>query len=109
MVQVGHNTRIGAHSLICGCVGIAGSSTIGKHCVLAGGSGIGGDNPVTLCDGVILTARTVASQSVDKPGVYSGTILFHEHGKWRRNALRFSGLDDLFKRVKKLEAGQQRD
>lgn len=105
-VQVGHNSRIGAHSLICGCVGIAGSSVIGKHCVLAGGSGVGGDKPVTLCDGVVLTACTTASQSVDKPGVYSGSIVFHEHGKWRRNALRFNVLDDLFKRVKKLEAGQ---
>ncbi len=108
-VQVGHNSKIGAHSLICGCVGIAGSSVIGKHCVLAGGSGVGGDKPVTLCDGVVLTACTTASQSIDKPGVYSGSIVFHDHGKWRRNALRFNGLDDLFKRVKKLEAGTQRE
>ena len=40
LVQIGHNSRIGAHSLICGCVGIAGSSVIGKHCVLAGGAGV---------------------------------------------------------------------
>jgi len=106
-VQIGHNSRIGAHSLICGCVGIAGSSVIGKHCVLAGASSVGGDKPVTLCDGVVLTACTTASQSVDKPGVYSGSIVFHEHGKWRRNALRFNALDELFKRVKKLEAGQR--
>jgi UDP-3-O-[3-hydroxymyristoyl] glucosamine N-acyltransferase len=53
----------------------------------------------------MVTAYTPVTQSVDKPGVYSGTIVFHEHGKWRRNALRFNALDDLFKRVKKLEAG----
>ncbi len=102
-VQIGHNCRIGAHTLICGCVGIAGSTTIGRHCVFAGGAGAGGDKPVDICDGVIVTARTVISQSVDKPGVYSGTIIFHEHGKWRRNALRFAGLDELFRRVKQLE------
>ncbi len=103
-VQIGHNCRIGAHTLICGCVGIAGSTVIGKHCVFAGGAGAGGDNPITVCDGVVVTARTVLSQSVDKPGVYSGTIIFHEHGKWRRNALRFANLDELFRRVKKLES-----
>ena len=102
-VQIGHNCRVGAHTLICGCVGIAGSTTIGKHCVFAGGSGAGGDKPVDICDGVVVTARTVISQSVSTPGVYSGTIIFHEHGKWRRNALRFAGLDELFRRVKKLE------
>ena len=46
-VQVGHNCRVGAHSLLCGCVGIAGSSVIGRHCVLAGGVGVGGSKP---CD-----------------------------------------------------------
>jgi UDP-3-O-[3-hydroxymyristoyl] glucosamine N-acyltransferase len=103
-VQIGHNSRIGAHSLLCGCVGVAGSSVIGKHCMLAGGSGVGGDKPVTLCDGVIVSACTTITQSVSKPGVYSGSIVFHEHNAWRRNALRFTGLDKLFKRVAKLES-----
>ncbi len=104
-VQIGHNCRIGAHTLICGCVGIAGSTVLGKHCVLAGASSIGGDQPITLCEGVVVTACTTISQSVDQPGVYSGSIVFHEHGKWRRNAMRFFALDDLFKRVRRLEKG----
>lgn len=102
-VQVGHNTRIGAHSIICGKVGIVGSSVIGKHCVLAGGAGIGGDGPVELCDGVVVTVCTIITQSVDKPGTYSGVGLFSEHSRWRRNALRTRELDGLFKRVKRLE------
>jgi UDP-3-O-[3-hydroxymyristoyl] glucosamine N-acyltransferase len=108
-VQIGHNCRVGAHSLLCGCVGLAGSSVIGKHCVLAGGVGVGGDKPVTLCDGVTATAYTAITQSVSKPGVYSGSIVFHEHGKWRRNALRFLALDELFKRVKAIETRSERD
>ena len=102
-VQIGHNCRVGAHTLLCGMVGLAGSTTIGKHCVFAGRSGAGGDHPIDVCDGVIVSACSVLSQSVDKPGMYSGSMLFHEHSKWRRNALRFASLDDLFKRVKKLE------
>ncbi|MDG2278977.1 MAG: UDP-3-O-(3-hydroxymyristoyl)glucosamine N-acyltransferase [Pseudomonadales bacterium] len=103
LVQVGHNCRIGAHTLICGVVGLAGSTTVGKHCVFAGRSGAGGDQPVVICDGVVVSSCTVISQSVDKPGVYSGSMLFHEHNKWRRNALRFASLNELFKRVRKLE------
>ncbi len=107
LVQIGHNCRIGAHTLLCGVVAIAGSSTVGKHCVFAGRAGIGGDHPIDICDGVIVSSNTTISQSVDTPGVYSGSILFHEHNKWRRNALRFSALDDLFKRVRRLEKKQR--
>ncbi len=105
--QVGHNCHIGAHSMLCGMVGLAGSTRLGRHNVFAGGAGAGGDRPVETCDGVMVSARTVITQSVDKPGIYSGTILFHEHSKWRRNALRFTGLDELFRRVGKLERGQE--
>ena len=102
-VQIGHNCHIGAHSLLCGQVGFAGSTAIGRHCVFGGRSGAGGDHPVTICDNVMVSSCTVISQSVERPGIYSGSMLFHEHGKWRRNALRMSSLDDLFKRVKRLE------
>ena len=102
-VQIGHNCIVGAHSLLCGMVGFAGSTTVGKHCVFGGRSGAGGDHPVDVCDGVMVSSCTVLSQSVDKPGIYSGSMLFHEHSKWRRNALRFASLDELFKRVKRLE------
>ena len=37
LVQIGHNCEIGDHTLICGCVGIVGSTKIGRHCVFAGG------------------------------------------------------------------------
>ena len=32
LIQIGHNVRIGRHTAIAGCVGIAGSATIGAHC-----------------------------------------------------------------------------
>jgi UDP-3-O-[3-hydroxymyristoyl] glucosamine N-acyltransferase len=102
-VQIGHNCRIGAHSLSCGCVGVAGSSDVGQHCVLAGQVGVGGDGPISICDGVMVSAATAVTQSIDKPGVYSGGTLLQAHNRWRRNALRMHALDVLFKRVAKLE------
>ncbi|HEY1610250.1 MAG TPA: UDP-3-O-(3-hydroxymyristoyl)glucosamine N-acyltransferase, partial [Paraburkholderia sp.] len=32
LVQIGHNCRVGAYTVIAGCAGIAGSTTIGRHC-----------------------------------------------------------------------------
>ena len=103
LVQIGHNCKIGDHSLICGTVGLAGSTEIGRHCVLAGGTGVGGKNPVKICDQVVISARTTVTQSIDKPGVYSGALIATDHATWLRNATRFMALSDLFKRVKKLE------
>ena len=37
-IQVAHNVRIGAHTAMAGCVGIAGSARIGKHCTVGGGA-----------------------------------------------------------------------
>jgi UDP-3-O-[3-hydroxymyristoyl] glucosamine N-acyltransferase len=103
LVQIGHNCKIGDHSLICGAVGLAGSTEVGRHCMLAGGSGVAGKNPVKICDGVILSVKTTVSQSIDKPGTYSGAIIATEHATWLRNAVKFNALGDLFKRVKRLE------
>ena len=102
-VQIGHNCVIGSHTVICGCCGIVGSTTIGAHCVLGGGVGVGGDGPITLCDGVTVSGMTHVSRSIDKPGVYSGGVLHAETRTWKRNALRFTRLDELAKRVRKLE------
>ncbi len=105
-VQIGHNCRIGRHTLICGCVGIVGSTVIGDHCVFAGGSGVGGDGPVEICNGVVVSAMTHISQSVDTPGVYSGSVLATSNRQWKRNALRLLRLDELAKRLTALERRQ---
>ena len=102
-VQIGHNCHIGAHSVICGCVGIVGSSQIGRHCVLAGGVGIGGSSPITICDGVTISGMTHVSGSIDEPGIYSGGVLHSKTRHWKRNALRLQNLDALFRRVARLE------
>ncbi|HEX7036854.1 MAG TPA: UDP-3-O-(3-hydroxymyristoyl)glucosamine N-acyltransferase [Pseudomonadales bacterium] len=102
-VQIGHNCRIGAHSVICGCVGIVGSTRIGRHCVLAGGVGIGGDRPIELADRVVVSGMTHVSASITQPGIYSGGVLHSPSLQWKRNALRFGRLDELGRRVAALE------
>lgn len=102
-VQIGHNCHIGAHSVICGCAGIVGSTRIGRHCVLAGGVGIGGDRPIELTDRVVVSGMTHVSASISEPGIYSGGVLHSPSLAWKKNALRFSRLDELNRRVARLE------
>ena len=102
-VQIGHNVRVGAHSVICGCVGIVGSTRIGRHVVLAGGVGVGGDGPIEICDQVVVSGMTHVSSSISEPGIYSGGVIHSPTRRWKRNALRLLRLDDLFRRVARLE------
>ncbi len=66
LVQIAHNCRIGAHTAIAGCAGIAGSAVIGRHCVIGGGVGVVGH--VTLADGVTVTGMTLITKSSREPG-----------------------------------------
>ncbi len=101
-VQVAHNVFIGAHTAIAGCVGISGSARIGRHCRLAGGVGVVGH--LEIADRVTVTAMSMVTRSITKPGTTwsAGTPLM-ENTHWRRNAVRMKQLDDLSSRLSKLE------
>ena len=109
LVQIGHNCEIGDHTLICGCVGIVGSTKIGRHCVFAGGSGVGGATPIEICDNVVVSVVTTITQSITEPGVYSSGTLHNLTSRWKRNAIRFQNLDGLARRVARLESRQRRE
>lgn len=99
-IQVGHNVRIGAHTAIAGCTGISGSTVIGEHCMIGGMVGIAGH--LTICDKVVITGLSLVSASISKPGYYSGSLAIDESTRFRKNAARFSRLDDLARQVKRL-------
>jgi UDP-3-O-[3-hydroxymyristoyl] glucosamine N-acyltransferase len=99
-IQIGHNVRIGAHTAIAGCTGVSGSTTIGRNCMIAGMVGIAGH--LSICDGAVITGRTLVSRSIQAPGVYSGGLPMDEARRWRRNSARFRHLDELAKRVESL-------
>ncbi|MCW8128486.1 UDP-3-O-(3-hydroxymyristoyl)glucosamine N-acyltransferase [Microbulbifer halophilus] len=100
-VQIAHNVQIGDYSAIAACSAVAGSATIGKHCTLAGGAGVVGH--VTVADGSHITARTLVTKSIDSAGSYSSGTPFSDSRNWRRNAVRYSQLDQMARRLKVLE------
>ena len=100
-IQIAHNVRIGEHTAIAGCVGIAGSTTIGRHCTIAGGVGITGQ--LEIADNVHITATSLVTQSISESGAYSSGTPLQENAKWQRNYVRFAQLDDMAKRLKRIE------
>jgi len=100
-VQIAHNVRIGENTAMAAYAGIAGSTTIGKNCVFAGQAGAVGH--ITVGDGVVAMARCTISKSTPKAGSYSSGLLMSETSAWRKNAVRFGQLDDMARRLKKLE------
>jgi UDP-3-O-[3-hydroxymyristoyl] glucosamine N-acyltransferase len=100
-VQIGHNVRVGEHTVIAGCAGISGSATVGRRCMIGGMVGIAGH--LEICDDVAFTGRTMVSSSIRQPGVYSSALHADEARSFRRNAARFQKLDELARRVRRLE------
>jgi UDP-3-O-[3-hydroxymyristoyl] glucosamine N-acyltransferase len=101
LVQIGHNVRVGAHSAFAGCVGVAGSAKIGRHCTAGGGAIILGH--LELVDHVHITAATVVTRSILKPGQYSGAFPFDDNAAWEKNAATLRQLHGLRDRLRALE------
>lgn len=100
-IQVGHNVQIGEHTAVAGCVAIAGSARIGRRCMIGGAAGITGH--IEIADDVTVTAMTLVSHTIQSPGVYSGSLPVDAAVQWRKNSARFRQLDELARRLNKLE------
>ncbi|MFP8967263.1 UDP-3-O-(3-hydroxymyristoyl)glucosamine N-acyltransferase [Pokkaliibacter sp. CJK22405] len=100
-VQIAHNVQIGDGTAIAGCVGIAGSAVIGRYCSLGGGVGVAGH--LEISDHVHITGMSLVSASISKPGVYSSGTALTTNKEWRKNVARFRNLDDLARRLIRLE------
>ncbi len=101
LVQIGHNVRIGAHSALAGCAGVAGSAVIGAHCTVGGGAIVLGH--LSLADHVHISAASVVMRSISKPGTYSGVFPIDDNSAWEKNAATLRQLHSLRDRVRALE------
>ena len=100
-IQIGHNCVIGEHSVIAGCVGIAGSTRLGKGCMLGGAAMILGH--LEIADGTIISPGSMVMKSITKAGKYTALFPLEEHGNWLRNAAHVRQLASLAERVRELE------
>jgi len=101
LIQIGHNVRVGKHTAMAGCVGVAGSATIGAHCTIGGGAIVLGH--LTLADEVNISAATVVTRSIRKPGHYTGMFPIDDNAAWEKNAASLKQLHSLRDRIRALE------
>lgn len=101
LCQIAHNVHIGAHTAMAAMSGIAGSTVIGKRCMFAGMGGAVGH--VSICDDVIVGAKSFVSKDITEPGTYLASFPAEPAKDWAKKVGRFRRIQALQDRVKKLE------
>jgi UDP-3-O-[3-hydroxymyristoyl] glucosamine N-acyltransferase len=103
LVHVGHNVKIGAHTVIAAQTGVSGSSTIGDHVIVGGQVGI--------ADHCTLESRAVAGAQAGIPTgktIRGGQTVWgtpaREIGKFKEIYVWYARLPELAERIKELEA-----
>ncbi|MEE2821931.1 MAG: UDP-3-O-(3-hydroxymyristoyl)glucosamine N-acyltransferase [Acidobacteriota bacterium] len=100
LVQVGHGSLVGRHTILAGQAGLAGSTKIGDHVMLGGQVGTAGH--ISIGDKVIATAQTGIARSVKAGSVISGTPEM-DSSLWKRNYLLLKELPQLVNTIKQLK------
>lgn len=100
-IQIGHNVSIGDHTAMAGCVGIAGSTRIGRRCTVGGAGMIIGH--LELADDVHVSAGSMVTRSLSRPGQYTSIFPLDAHQEWLHNAAQIKRLARLAERVAELE------
>ncbi len=100
LIMVAHNVRIGKNCLLVGQVGIAGSTELGDSVIMAGQSGAAGH--LKIGKGVTVLAKSAVFKDVPDGEQVAG-IPAVESRQWRRNTAIFGKLDDLRRRILRIE------
>jgi UDP-3-O-[3-hydroxymyristoyl] glucosamine N-acyltransferase len=101
LVQIGHACDVGEDAILCGQVGLAGSTVVGNGALLAGQVGVSGH--LTIHDNAVVYAQSGVGKDVPAGAVISGSPAFDAR-EWLRAVTAFPKLGDLLKRVRQLEA-----
>jgi len=101
LIQIGHNCVIGAHTVIAGCVGIAGSARVGKHCKIGGAAMVLGH--LEIADNVTISPGSMITRSLAAADTYTALMPFQTHKAWLNTAAKIRHLDDFSDKIKQLE------
>jgi UDP-3-O-[3-hydroxymyristoyl] glucosamine N-acyltransferase len=101
LVLVGHGGSVGEDTLLCGQVGLAGTTSVGKNCILGGQVGCSGH--LTVGDGAMITPQSGVPSDVPPGALYSGSPVV-EHRQWLKNVAAINRVPELAKMVRQLEA-----
>lgn len=96
-IQIAHNVQVGEHTIMAGCVAIAGSAVIGKRCRLGGRAAILGH--LNIADDVTVNAHSFVAKSITKSGVYSSMIPVQPAAEWRKTVANIHRLESLANKI----------
>jgi UDP-3-O-[3-hydroxymyristoyl] glucosamine N-acyltransferase len=100
LVQIGHNVRLGEHSIVVSQVGISGSTRLGRFVTLGGQAGIKGH--IRIGDGATVAAQAGVFGDVEPGATVSGYPARPHKASLRAQALTLR-LPELMKRLRALE------
>lgn len=100
LVQIAHNTDIGANTVMSAQVGIAGSTKVGQWCMFGGQVGIAGH--ITIGNKVFLGAQSGVPSSLKDNQTLIGTPPMEKLPYFKSQAI-FQKLPDLYKQIQKLQ------
>ena len=100
LVQIAHNTDIGANTVMSAQVGIAGSTKVGQWCMFGGQVGIAGH--ITIGNKVFLGAQSGVPSSLKDNQTHIGTPPMEKLPYFKSQAI-FQKLPDLYKQIQKLQ------
>jgi UDP-3-O-[3-hydroxymyristoyl] glucosamine N-acyltransferase len=100
LVQVGHGSAVGEHTMLCAQVGLAGSTVVGKDVILAGQVGVAGH--CTVGDSVIATAQSGIPGDVQAGKMVSGYPAI-DNRQWLRTVAVYNKLPELARKIRDLE------
>ncbi len=105
LVVVGHACDVGEDTILCGQVGLAGSTHVGNRCILAGQVGSAGH--LDIAEGAIITAQSGIHQDIPTAGVWSGSPLM-DNKTYRKAFAAYKRLPKLQERAAAKESAQSK-
>jgi UDP-3-O-[3-hydroxymyristoyl] glucosamine N-acyltransferase len=99
LVLVGHACEVGEDAILCGQVGLAGSTRVGNRCILAGQVGSAGH--LDIGDGATVTSQSGVPSDIPPGALYSGYPAM-ENKLWLKAMAALKNLPKMQKTVRRL-------
>ena len=100
LIQIAHNVRIGAHTVMAAMSGIAGSAKVGARCMIGGCTCINGH--IEIADDVVILGFSMVVKGIAEKGQYGGIPAQNARG-WRRELARVARLATTEERLAEIE------
>lgn len=101
LIQIAHNVEIGAHTVMAGQSGVAGSTKLGKHAVIGGQVAIAGH--LTLADGIMIQGKSGIGGNIKEENSKWYGIPAIEYRNYLKSYASFRNFPDIVQRLRSLE------